>query len=197
MDGIIYLDNAATSFPKPDMVHDSVRDFYRNNGVNPGRTGCDLAINAEQMIHGTRKKYSAFFNKSLVEAGIEKDPNRLIFTMNATMGLNLIINGTVNPGDHIVTTVLEHNSVIRPVNHRVKAGAEATYVEPDPEGYIDPEDIRKALKPNTKLVIVNHGSNVSGVVQDVRSIGEICKEAGVRGRLRPDGRSPSSGYGRM
>jgi cysteine desulfurase/selenocysteine lyase len=179
MSEIIYLDNAATSFPKPDVVHDTVRDFYRNNGVNPGRTGCDLAINAEQMIHGTRKKFSAFFNDSLVRAGIEKDPNRLVFTMNATMSLNLIINGTVGPGDHVVTTVLEHNSVIRPVNHKVKQGSEATYVKPNGEGYLDPEDIRKAIKPNTKLVIVNHASNVTGVVQDIKAIGAECKEKGV------------------
>jgi cysteine desulfurase/selenocysteine lyase len=179
MSEIIYLDNAATSFPKPDVVHDTVRDFYRNNGVNPGRTGCDLAINAEQMIHGTRKKLTVFFNDSLIKAGIEKDPNRLVFTMNATMSLNLIINGTIGPGDHVVTTVLEHNSVIRPVNHKVKQGSEATYVKPNGEGYLDPEDIRKAIKPNTKLVIVNHASNVTGVVQDIKAIGAVCKEEGV------------------
>ena len=85
MEQLVYLDNAATSFPKPDVVHDTVRDFYRQNGVNPGRTGCDLALNAEHMIHGTRQRLSALFNKSLVDAGIEKDPNRLVFTMNATM----------------------------------------------------------------------------------------------------------------
>ncbi|HSG82871.1 MAG TPA: aminotransferase class V-fold PLP-dependent enzyme [Gemmatimonadota bacterium] len=179
MTDFIYLDNAATSFPKPDIVHDTVRDFYSKNGVNPGRTGCDLALNAEHMIHGTRKRLSAFFNQSLVDAGIEKDPNRLVFTMNATMSLNLIINGTVGPGDHIVTTMVEHNSVIRPVNHKVKEGAEATFVVPDAEGYIDPEEIRKAIRVNTRLVIVNHGSNVSGVVQDLKAMGAICREAGV------------------
>ena len=179
MERIIYLDNAATSFPKPDVVHDAVRDFYSKNGVNPGRTGCDLALNAEQMIHGTRKRLSAFFNKSLVEAGKPKDPNRLVFTMNATMSLNLIINGTVGPGDHVVTTMLEHNSVIRPVNHKVAEGAEATYVVPDAEGYLDPEEVRKAIKKNTKLVIVNHGSNVTGVVQDIGAIGAVCREEGV------------------
>lgn len=179
MDEVIYLDNAATSFPKPDVVHDNVRDFYRDNGVNPGRTGCDLAINAEQMIHGTRRKFSAFFNESLVNAGVEKDSNRLVFTMNATMSLNLIINGTLGPGDHVVTTVLEHNSVIRPVNHKVRDGAEAAYVKPNEEGYLDPEEIREAIKPNTKLVIVNHASNVTGVVQDVKAIGGVCKEERV------------------
>ncbi len=179
MTDFIYLDNAATSFPKPDIVHDTVRDFYSTTGVNPGRTGCDLALAAEQMIHGTRKRLSAFFNRSLVEAGVEKDPNRLVFAMNATMGLNLVINGTVGPGDHIVTTIVEHNSVIRPVNHKVKEGAEATFVVPDAEGYVDPDEIREAIQPNTRLVIVNHGSNVSGVVQDLKAIGAICRDAGV------------------
>ncbi|NIN70584.1 MAG: aminotransferase class V-fold PLP-dependent enzyme [Gemmatimonadetes bacterium] len=179
MEQLVYLDNAATSFPKPDVVHDTVRDFYRQNGVNPGRTGCDLALNAEHMIHGTRQRLSALFNKSLVEAGIEKDPNRLVFTMNATMSLNLIINGMVKPGDHVVTTMLEHNSVIRPVNHKVRDGAEATFVAPDDEGYIDPEEIRKAIRKNTTLVIVNHASNVTGVVQDLQAIGKVCKDEGV------------------
>jgi cysteine desulfurase family protein len=180
MQDIIYLDNAATSFPKPQIVHDTVRDFYSANGVNPGRTGCDLAIRAEQMIFSTRQNYSRFFNRSLYDSGKGKDPNRLVFTLNATMSLNLIINGTIGPGDHAVTTMLEHNSVIRPINHKIKDGAEATYVKPDGEGYIDPEDIRKAIKKNTKLVMVNHGSNVIGVVQDIKAIGAICKEAGIQ-----------------
>lgn len=175
----IYLDNAATTFPKPCEVHDFVSMFYRECGVNPGRTGCDLALRAEQMIHNTRKKLTRFFNASVYAAGKEKDFNRLVFTMNATMSLNLVVNGTVGPGDHVVTTMVEHNSVIRPVNHKVKEGAEATFVKPDAEGYVDPADIKKAIKKNTKLVIVNHGSNVSGVVQDLKAIGAICKEAGV------------------
>jgi len=176
---LIYLDNAATSFPKPDIVHKSVRDFYSQSGVNPGRTGCDLALAAEQMIHGTRMRLSAFFNKSLVDVGKQKDPNRLVFTMNATMSLNLVINGTVGPGDHVVTTMLEHNSVIRPVNHKIKEGAKATFVVPDSDGYLDPEDIRKAISPNTKLVIINHASNVTGVVQDLAAIGMVCQDEGV------------------
>ena len=179
MTDIIYLDNAATSFPKPDVVHDRMRDFYRENGVNPGRTGCDLALKAEDMIHGTRRMFSEFFNASLVRAGKSKDPNRLIFTMNATMGLNLVINGTVGPGDHIVTTKAEHNSVIRPVNHRVQDGAQATFVSLDADGCVDTAEIRKAIRKNTKLVVVNHGSNVTGIVQDLQGIGEVCSDAGV------------------
>lgn len=179
MDDLIYLDNAATTFPKPDIVHETVHNFYKTKGVNPGRTGCDIAIEAGQMIDNTRQMYSDFFNQSLVNNGKIKDPNRLVFTMNATMSLNLIINGMVKSGDHVITTKVEHNSVIRPVNHKVDAGAEATYVIPDSEGYIDPEDIRSAIKKNTKLVIINHGSNVTGVVQDLKAIGAVCKDEGV------------------
>jgi selenocysteine lyase/cysteine desulfurase len=179
MADIIYLDNAATSFPKQDVVHDRMSTFYRECGVNPGRTGCDLALRAEEMIHSTRRMLSEFFNRSLIESGKTKDPNRLIFTLNATMALNLVVNGTLSPGDHVVTSMLEHNSVIRPVNHKVRDGAEATFVRPDAEGYLDPNEIRKALRPNTRLVILNHGSNVTGVVQDIRAIGAVCKEARV------------------
>jgi len=180
MEKVIYLDNAATSFPKPEAVHSMAHTFYANCGVNPGRTGCDLALAAEQMIMETRKALGNFFNPSLVAQGKEKDYRRLVFTLNATMSLNLIINGMIGSGDHVVTTEVEHNSVIRPINHQVRDnGAEATFVAPDPEGYIDPEDVRQAIKQNTKLVIVNHGSNVSGVVQDVKAIGAVCKDAGV------------------
>jgi cysteine desulfurase family protein len=177
MADIIYLDNAATTFPKPQEVLTFMCEFYRNYGVNPGRTGCDLALSAEQMIRETRAKFTAFFNPT--ETTPPKDVNRLVFTANATMSLNLVLNGTVGPGDHVVTTRVEHNSVIRPVNHRVRAGAEATFVAPDGEGDVDPEDIRKAIKKNTKLVIVNHGSNVTGVVQDLAAIGAVCREEGV------------------
>jgi cysteine desulfurase family protein len=180
LEEIIYLDNAATTFPKPKIVHDTVHDFYIANGVNPGRTGCDLALMAEEMILGTRRRLSNFFNGSLVRDGRKKDPNRLVFTLNATMSLNLILNGTVRPGDHVVTTALEHNSVIRPVNHKIKQGGEASFVTPDAEGYIDPDEIRKAIRKNTKLVLVNHGSNVIGVVQDLKAIGAVCREYGVQ-----------------
>jgi len=180
MDEVIYLDNAATSFPKPDEVHDCMKEFYKSHGVNPGRSGCDMALQAEQMISDTRTMLTNFFNESLTKQGIKKDPDRLVFTMNATHSLNVILQGTLEAGDHVVTTHVEHNSVIRPVNHLVRdRGVQATLVKPDSEGFLDPEDIRKALQDNTKLVMVNHASNVTGVVQDIRAIGAICREAGV------------------
>jgi cysteine desulfurase family protein len=178
--GTIYLDNAATSFPKPDVVREAMSTFCRQSGVNPGRSGCDLGLRAEAMVFGTRRKLTTFFNQSLVDAGIEKDPNRLCFSPNATASLNLIVNGVLFEGDHVVTTIVEHNSVIRPVNHATRRGVEATYVGVDADGYVDPEEIRKAIQGNTKLVIVNHASNVIGSVQDVEAIGKVCAAEGVR-----------------
>ncbi len=179
-DKVIYLDNAATSFPKPDAVHEFMGNFYRRCGVNPGRTGCDMAIEAEEMVLATRTKLSALFNASLWANGDKKDPNRLVFTQNATAGLNMILNGTLGSGDHVVTTHLEHNSVIRPINHLVKAGVNATFVKPGSDGLVDPEEIRSAIRGNTKLVVVNHASNVTGVVQDIAAIGVVCKQSGAQ-----------------
>jgi len=176
---IVYLDNAATSFPKPDVVHEKMSAFYRAYGVNPGRTGCDLALKAEEMIASTRARLSALFNPSLVRAGVKKDPNRLVFTANATHALNLVIQGVLRPGDHVVTTATEHNSVIRPVNHMGARGVTATFVRPDAEGYVDPDAIRRAITAATRLVIVNHASNVIGAVQDLEGIGAVCREKGV------------------
>jgi cysteine desulfurase family protein len=100
--------------------------------------------------------------------------------MNATHSLNAILKGTLGAGDHVITTHAEHNSVIRPVNHLVRDwGVEATFLRLDSDGFVDPEDVRKAIRKNTRLVIVNHGSNVTGVVQDIAAIGRVCREAGV------------------
>lgn len=179
MADLIYLDNAATSFPKPDVVHDKMINFYRTCGVNPGRSGCDMALQAEAMVDGTRRKLSNLFNPSLVAGGKPKDHNRLVFTSNATHSLNLIIRGTVGPGDHVITTWMEHNSVLRPINHLVKMGAEATFLRPGPDHLVDPEEVRRAIKPNTKLVMINHGSNVCGAIQDIPAIGAVCRKMGV------------------
>ncbi len=179
MEPMIYLDNAATSFPKPDEVHDTMSSFYRQYGVNPGRTGADIALKAEEMVRGARTKLSELFNGSVVAAGGSTDPDRLVFAANATAALNLVLQGTIRPGDHVVTTWTEHNSVIRPVNHLVARGAAATFVRPDAEGYVDPEEIRGAIREDTRLVVVNHASNVTGVVQDVVAIGAVCRDAGV------------------
>lgn len=171
---MIYLDNAATSWPKPDMVYDFMIDFYRQCGVNPGRSGFDKAIEAGNLVEDLRKRLVRFFG------GDESAPERLCFTYNATDALNLIIQGVLSPGDHVVSTNLEHNSVIRPINHMVHDHqVTATFVPFDSKGYIDPEDIKRAIRKNTKLVIVNHGSNVIGTVQPLKEIGSICREKEV------------------
>lgn len=174
MEKLIYLDNAATAWPKPDNVYSFMVDFYRQYGVNPGRSGFDLAIEAGNILEELRKRLTKFFG------GDENAPERLCFGYNATDALNLIIQGLLKSGDHVITTNVEHNSVIRPVNHQVRDnGVEATYIPFDSNGFIDPDDIRKAFKPNTKLVIVNHGSNVIGTIQPVAEIGRICHERGI------------------
>jgi cysteine desulfurase / selenocysteine lyase len=171
---LIYLDNAATAWPKPESVYQFALDSYRKIGVNPGRSGFDLAIEAGMMLDDTRKRLTAFFG------GDEDTPERLCFGYNATDALNLIIMGLLSEGDHVVTTNLEHNSVIRPINHLVRdAGVEATYVPFDSGGFVDPDEIRRAIKTNTRLVVVNHGSNVLGTVQPVGEIGTVCHEKGV------------------
>ncbi len=174
MQDLIYLDNAATSWPKPDNVYKFMVDFYKACGVNPGRSGFDKAIEAGNLLHDLRARLTRFFGGDIIE------PERLCFGYNATDALNLIIQGSLSAGDHVVTTNLEHNSVIRPVNHLVRDfGVEATFVPFDADGFVDPHDIKKAIRPNTRLVIVNHASNVIGTVQPVAEIGKICAEAGV------------------
>jgi cysteine desulfurase/selenocysteine lyase len=171
---LIYFDNAATTWPKPDSVYTFMMDFYRATGVNPGRSGFDLAIEAGSLLDNLRLRLTKFFG------GDEDAPERLCFGYNATDALQLIINGLLEQGDHVVTTTLEHNSVIRPINHLVRdGGVEATYVPFDAAGFVDPDEIARAIRSSTKLVIVNHGSNVIGTIQPIKEIGRICRERGV------------------
>ncbi len=171
VEDLIYLDNAATSWPKPDSVYDYMVKFYRDCGVNPGRSGFDKAIEAGNIVEGLRQRLTRFFG------GDEVTPERLCFSYNATDALNLIIQGTLVKGDHVVTTNVEHNSVIRPINHMVRDhGVEATFVPFNEQGFVEPDEIKKAIRANTKLVIVNHGSNVLGTIQPVAEIGAICKD---------------------
>jgi len=174
MSKLIYLDNSATSFPKPEVVYDFMNSFYRTKGVSPGRSGFDAALETEEVVNGTRKMLTKLFNGGT-------DHNRLTFSYNATDSLNLIINGLVEKGTHVVTTLLEHNSVLRPLYMHQQAGTiEVTYVPFNPAtGYVDPDDIKKAIKSNTKFVVVTHCSNVLGTIQPIAEIGKICKDKGV------------------
>ncbi len=170
---IIFLDNGATSYPKPEEVHSFMSDFYRRFGVNPGRSGYDLCLEAGEMLEGTRKQMAAFFNG--------RDFNRLCFSYNSTDALNLLIFGLLGPGDHAVTTTLEHNSVLRPLYHLARDyGVQIDHVPFNAGGHIEPEAIAARLRPETRLVVVNHASNVIGTVQPIRAIGKLCRERGVR-----------------
>jgi cysteine desulfurase family protein len=172
MTEIVYLDNASTTFPKPAEVHEFMHEFYRDYGVNPGRGTHELAFKAGEVVAETRKTLCDFFGGD--------EPTRLCFTYNVSDALNMIIHGILEPGDHVVTSKLEHNSVLRPLYHREQDfGLETTYVPFDGAGFVDPDDFKKAIRPNTKLALLIHGSNVLGTIQPVREVGAVCREAGV------------------
>lgn len=172
MNELIYLDNGATSFPKPETVYTFMDHFYRNFGVNPGRSGYDLCMESGEVIDTTRKQLTKFFNGT--------DFNRLCFSYNSTDALNLVIQGMLEKGDHAVTTTLEHNSVLRPLYHLGEYnGVEVDYIPVDDKGFVDPDDFVKAFKTNTKLVIINHASNVIGTIQPIKEIGAHCQKHGI------------------
>jgi cysteine desulfurase family protein len=168
-----YFDNAATSWPKPEVVYTTMDQFFRNYGVNPGRAGHELAVEAEKMIEETRRLLAAFFDYG-------GDPHRVVFTQNATDSLNIAFLGLLQSGDHVVTTRVEHNSVLRPLAHLKRDhGVDVTYVGRDNQGYVDPDDIRSAITAKTRMIVVNHASNVLGSVQDLEAIGRISRKAGT------------------
>ncbi len=172
MDDLIYLDNAATSFPKPETVYTFMDQFYRKFGVNPGRSGFDLCVEAGDILEGTRKSLARFLGG--------RDPNRLVFSANSTDALNLAIFGLLRKGDHAISTTLEHNSVLRPLYHLSEdEGVEVDYVPIDARGFVDPDDFKARFRDNTRLVVVNHASNVIGTVQPVKEIGRLCRERGI------------------
>jgi len=172
MSELIYLDNAATSYPKPEEVYVFMDQFYRKFGVNPGRSGYDLCMEAGEVVDATRKMLTRFFNG--------QDPNRLCFSYNSTDALNLIIFGILKDNDHALTTTLEHNSVLRPLYHLFQdRGVKVDHIPFDRQGFVDPDDFRKKFRDDTKLVIVNHASNVIGTVQPIEAIGRHCRERGI------------------
>jgi cysteine desulfurase family protein len=169
---ITYLDNAATSFPKPRIVLEKMVETYARLGVSPGRGSYDLAAEAAETVSSVRQKLARFFGAP--------DPERVIFAANATDALNIAIQGIVRPGDHIVSTRLEHNSVLRPLYHlREQGWIDYDLVPFDGSGYVDPQEITKAIRPNTRLVIVSHASNVLGTVQPIPEIAGLCLERGI------------------
>lgn len=171
---VVYLDNASTAWPKPESVYRNMIDTYRRIGVSPGRGGFELAREAGALLGGLRERLTRFFG------GDTDAPERLCFGYNATDALNLIVPGLLRAGDHVVTTTLEHNSVLRPIHHLMRdGGVTASFVRFGAGGVVDPQDVAREIQPNTRLVIVNHGSNVLGTVQPVEQIGAVCRERDV------------------
>lgn len=168
---MIYLDNAATTFPKPEAVYDAMIDCMKNYCANPGRAGHKLAMKAAREIYDTRENIAKLFNID--------NPMSIVFTNNATDSLNLAIKGVVKTGDHIITTSMEHNSVIRPIKALEKLGVANTIVQCDKEGFLDPSDLEKAIRPNTKLIVTTHASNVCGTLIDIKAISEIAKSHNI------------------
>jgi cysteine desulfurase family protein len=166
---VTYLDNAATSFPKPEAVYRALDHFARSSLANPGRAGHKMALAAEHALDDCRHRLNRFFNG--------KGPERFAFTLNGTDALNMAFKGALTPGDHVITTDLEHNSVSRPLRALELAGViTLTRVPADGSGTVDPDAVREALTPRTRLVAVTHASNVLGTVQPVAEIARIARE---------------------
>jgi cysteine desulfurase / selenocysteine lyase len=168
---MIYLDNAATSFPKPEVVYQTLDRFARTSLANPGRAGHRMAVEAEQALDAARHSLNQFFRGEA--------PERWVFTHNCTDGLNLAIKGILSPGDHVITTDLEHNSISRPLEALRKAGVVSLSRIKSEAGYVDPGEIKKAIVRETSLVAMTHASNVLGTVQPIEAIAAIVREAGA------------------
>ena len=164
----IYLDNAATTWPKPEAVYDAVDHYQREIGAPNGRSGYREAQESNRIVERARQGVA-----DLIGA---EDPSHIILGLNCSDMLNMAIRGVVRPGDHVVTTVCDHNSVLRPLRMlRETADVEVTYVPCDSQGFVSPDDVKAAIRPGTRLVAVNHASNVTGAIQPVEEIGRIVK----------------------
>jgi cysteine desulfurase / selenocysteine lyase len=168
---LIYFDHAATSWPKPPGVAEQMVRLMAAAGGNPGRAGHRLAIEAARVVYRTREAVARLFNAA--------DPLRVVFTANVTEALNLALLGWLRPGDHVVTSSVEHNSVMRPLRALERQGVDLTVVGCSPEGFLDPEHVKKALRRNTALIALTHASNVCGTLLPIREIGRIAREQGM------------------
>lgn len=168
---MIYLDNAATSFPKPREVYEAVMNCFTSYASNPGRGSYDMAMKAELKLMEAREVIAELFN-------IE-NPLNVMFTKNATEALNIAIKGLLKRGDHVISTVIEHNSVLRPLHGLTKSGVQATLMPINDQGEIDLQALKSNIKKNTKAIIINHASNVLGTIQNINEIGKIAKDTGV------------------
>jgi cysteine desulfurase family protein len=168
---VIYFDNAATSWPKPPCVGEAMMRFMQEAGANPGRGAHRLAVEAGRAVYRAREAVARLFNAS--------DPLRVIFALNVTEALNLALRGLLRPGQHVVTSSIEHNAVMRPLRALERAGLSLTVVPCSPTGILDPDDVRAAIRPHTALVALNHASNVIGTITPVAEVGRIAHEHGI------------------
>ncbi len=165
----VYLDNAATSWPKPSEVSEAMANFLLEVGCNPGRGGYECAREAGHMVFDCRLQLAELFNAP--------SPEQIIFTANVTQALNIALKGLLRPGDHVLTSSLEHNAVIRPLRGMEKnPGIELDFLPFCASRGINPDDIRKMLKSNTRVIVLTHSSNVSGVILPLEEVGEMVKE---------------------
>ena len=171
MNPCIYLDNAATSWPKPAAMLQAMNDFNANIGANPGRSGHRLSTDAARVIYDAREGLATLL-------GVD-DPQQLIFTKNATECLNTILQGLLRPGDHVVTTSMEHNSVMRPLRALEEQGVELGVVPCDDTGDISLDDLAAAIRKNTRLIVMTHASNVTGTILPVAQVAELAHERGL------------------
>jgi len=168
---MIYLDNAATSYLKPKEVGRAMLYCLEKVGASPGRSGHRLSIEAGRLLYQTRESLAELLNVI--------DPLRIIFTLNVTEAINLVLKGLLRPGDQVITSSMEHNSVMRPLRELEKRGVEVKVVLCSPQGDLDPVDIKRSIKENTKLIVLNHGSNVIGSILPISAVGAIARDYGL------------------
>ena len=168
---VIYLDNAATSWPKPDGVAEAMLRYMRDVGASPGRSGHALANEAERIRFDAREAVARLFGVS--------DPTRVIFTLNATEALNVVMRGLLPLGTHVVTTAMEHNAVMRPLRALEQRGVTVSLATCRPDGTLDPQALRACIRSETALIVVNHASNVCGTVLPIREIGALAREHNI------------------
>lgn len=169
---VYYFDNAATSWPKPRSVIKAMQEYFFYGGGNPGRSGHIKAIEAGKTVLNTRQLLASLFNI--------KDPSRIVFTKNATEALNIALFGSLSKGDHVVTTSMEHNSVMRPLRHLEDRGVKISVAKMDSKGWVPLSAIEREVNESTKLIAVTHASNVTGTINDIKEIGSFCKRRNIR-----------------
>lgn len=167
----IYFDNAATSWPKPDVMIKAMIDFNSGVGANPGRSGHRLSVEASRIIFDAREAIASIMGAD--------DPDSIVFMRNATEGLNTILRGFLKSGDHVITSSMEHNSVMRPLRAAEKEGVELSIVKCSPAGDISPDDITASIKDNTRMIIITHASNVTGTIMPIAAIADIAGKHGI------------------